>query len=152
MQIISKIALLTINETLIVQMLSFLIFLFVINRVMFQPLRRTMADREDYLKKIDTEIVDAEDELERMAQRIESHESAVKLEAFEQKDKLEESGNQEAADIIASAKEEIDGMKRTTTHQIDQYSKHKPFFYVSPARGHLKNYQSNKQRKIWISD
>ncbi|MDJ0916096.1 MAG: hypothetical protein QNI95_21190 [Desulfobacterales bacterium] len=130
MQIISNIALLSINETLIVQLLSFLIFLFIINRVMFRPLRSTMDEREDYLKKINNEIVDAKDELETIARRIEAHESAVKLEAFGLKDKLEESGNQEAAEIIASAREEITGLKQNAASQID--------LQISDARDHLK--------------
>ena len=130
MQIISNIALLSINETLIVQLLSFLIFLFIINRVMFRPLRSTMDEREDYLKKVNNEIVDAKDELETIARRIEAHESAVKLEAFGQKDKLEESGSQEAAEIIASAREEIAGLKKTAAGQID--------LQISDARDHLK--------------
>ena len=45
MQIITNIALISINETLIVQLLSFLIFLFIINRVMIRPLRGVMSDR-----------------------------------------------------------------------------------------------------------
>ena len=130
MQIISNIALLSINETLIVQLLSFLIFLFIINRVMFRPLRSTMDEREDYLKKINNEIVDAKDELETIARRIEAHESAVKLEAFGLKDKLEESGNREAAEIIASAREEIAGLKQNAASQID--------LQISDARDHLK--------------
>ena len=130
MHIISNIALLSINETLVVQLLSFLIFLFVINRIMFRPLRRTMDEREDYLKSINNEIVEAEGELERIARRIEDQESALKLEAFELKDKLEESGKQEAAEIITSASEEIAGLRQTAARQID--------YQISEARGHLK--------------
>ena len=130
MQIISNIALLSINETLIVQLLSFLIFLFVINRIMFRPLQRTMNEREDYLKRINNEIVEAEGELERFARRIEDQESAVKLEAFGLKDKLEESGKQEAAEIITSAREEIAGLRQTAAGQIDKQ--------ISEARDHLK--------------
>lgn len=129
MQIISNIALLSINETLVIQVLSFLIFLFIINRIMFRPLRSTMDEREAYLKKINNEIADAKDELETIARRIEAHESAVKLEAFELNDKLEESGNQEATDIITSAREEIAGLKQTTARQID--------YQISEARDHL---------------
>ena len=40
MEIVSKIALITINETLVIQLVSFLIFLFVINRMMFRPVSR----------------------------------------------------------------------------------------------------------------
>ena len=130
MQIISNIALLSINETLIVQLLSFLIFLFIINRIMFRPLRSTMDQREDYLKKINNEIEGANDELETIARRIEAHESAVKLEAFELKDKLEKSGNQEATDIIASAREEIAGLKQIATRQAEDQ--------IIEAREHLK--------------
>ena len=129
MQIISNIALLSINETLVIQVLSFLIFLFIINRIMFRPLRSAMDEREAYLKKINNEITDAKDELETIARRIEAHESAVKLEAFELNDKLEASGNQEATDIIISAKEEIAGLKQNTTRQID--------YQISEARDHL---------------
>ena len=129
MQIISNIALLSINETLVIQVLSFLIFLFIINRIMFRPLRSAMDEREAYLKKINNEIADAQDELETIARRIEAHESAVKLEAFELNDKLEESGNQEATDIITSAREEITGLKQTTARQID--------YQISEARDHL---------------
>ncbi len=131
MQIISNIALLSINETLIVQVLSFLIFLFIINRIMFRPLRSTMDEREDYLKKINNEIVNAKDELKTIARRIEAHKSAVKLEAFELKDKLEKSGDQEATDIITSAREEIAGLKQTAARQID--------YQISEARDHLKS-------------
>ncbi len=129
MQIISNIALLSINETLVIQVLSFLIFLFIINRIMFRPLRSAMDEREAYLKKINNEIADAKDELETIARRIEAHESAVKLEAFELNDKLEASGNQEATDIITSAREEIAGLKQNTTRQIDHQ--------ISEARDHL---------------
>ena len=129
MQIISNIALLSINETLVIQVLSFLIFLFIINRIMFRPLRSTMNEREAYLKKINNEIADAKDELETIVQRIEAHESAVKLEAFELNGKLEESGNQEATDIITSAREEIAGLRQNTTRQIDSQ--------ISEARDHL---------------
>ena len=129
MQIISNIALLSINETLVIQVLSFLIFLFIINRIMFRPLRSTMDEREAYLKKINNEIADAKDELETIGRRIEAHESAVKLEAFELNDKLEESGNQEATDIITSAREEIAGLRQNAISQIDHQ--------ISEARGHL---------------
>lgn len=129
MQIISNIALLSINETLVIQVLSFLIFLFIINRIMFRPLRSAMDEREAYLKKINNEIADAKDELETIARRIEAHESAVKLEAFELNDKLEESGNQEATDIITSAREEIAGLRQNANRQIDNQ--------ISEARDHL---------------
>ena len=46
MEIIKTNALITINETLWVQMIVFLIFMFLINRIMFRPVRRNVAERE----------------------------------------------------------------------------------------------------------
>ena len=51
MEIISNIALITINETLIAQLLAFLIFMFVINRLMFKPLQGVMTERQGYIDK-----------------------------------------------------------------------------------------------------
>ena len=60
MQIISNIALISINETVIIQVISFLIFLYIINRIMFRPLRNVMADRENHIKMLQQDIVAAE--------------------------------------------------------------------------------------------
>ena len=52
MQIVSNVALISINETFLVQLISFLIFLFIINRVMIRPLRGVMREREEYVEKL----------------------------------------------------------------------------------------------------
>ena len=59
MEIINTIALISINETLIVQLLSFLVFLFLINRVMIRPLRSVIDEREDFVTRVRKEIEDA---------------------------------------------------------------------------------------------
>ena len=56
MEIIKTTALITINETLWVQLIFFLIFLFLINRVMFRPVRRNMADREVHFLSLRQDI------------------------------------------------------------------------------------------------
>lgn len=70
MQIISNIALISINETLVVQLISFLIFLFIINRIMFRPLRQVMIERENHMEKINLDIVDAGKSLDRITDQI----------------------------------------------------------------------------------
>jgi len=52
MEIISNIALISINETVVVQMLSFLVFMFILNRIMIRPLRSSANDREIYIEKL----------------------------------------------------------------------------------------------------
>jgi len=119
MQIISTIALISINETLIFQVISFLIFLFIINRILFRPLRRTMAEREVYIENIQRDIIDARNQFGVLTDQIQKQEKALRNEAFEQQAKLEESANQQAADILASVREEINVSKEQARKNID---------------------------------
>ncbi len=119
MEIISNIALISINETLIVQVVGFLIFLFVINRVMFRPLLNAMTDRELYMERVTRDITNAQKEVTAMTRRIQEQESAIKKEAFALKDELEAKGSQAAKDIFAAAKQEIAANTRKIHQEID---------------------------------
>lgn len=119
MEIISNIALISINETLVVQLISFLIFLFIINRIMFRPLRKVMNERETYIEDIQKDIVDAEKKFEDLTVQIQAQEKAVRNEAFEQKDQLESSGKQKAAEIFAATREEIIALKSRAQQEVD---------------------------------
>jgi F-type H+-transporting ATPase subunit b len=111
MEIVSNIALITINGTLFHQLIAFLIFLFVINRIMFRPLQNVMGERESFLEKIKQDTNDKALELERLNLKIKTLESNVREEAFEIGQELEEKGSQEASAIIASTMEEIGSIK-----------------------------------------
>ena len=119
MQIVSVEALLSINETLIVQLLSFLIFLFIIKRVMFRPLRGMIKERGQHVHKIKDDISEAKNEYQKLLDRVKAQESAVKTEAFAIRDKLEKAGNAEAAAIIESTQVEIVDLKKKVGRQLD---------------------------------
>ena len=119
MQIISNVALISINETLIVQVISFLIFLFIINRIMFRPLRNVMNDRKSHISKIQQDIVNAQSEFETLTDQIENQEFNVRNEAFKQKQQLEASGLQQAADIMASTRKEVEASKASAKKAVD---------------------------------
>ena len=131
MEIISTIGLITINETLIIQLISFLIFLFVINRVMFRPLRTVMSERDNYIQKLKIEIDGTEDELKTVFEQIKEQESAVKKEAGSLKKKLEAAGSLKAGEIFDAAREEIEEMKTTAEKDVDAM--------ISEARKSIKN-------------
>lgn len=119
MQIISNIALVSINETVIVQLISFLIFLFIINRVMFRPLRDTMLKRDQHVNQIQDDITHQENQLQTLKNKIRKRESSVRKEALEMKKKLEESGNQEAAEILSTTLREIEGLRKKSTQDVE---------------------------------
>lgn len=129
MEIVSNIALITINATLFHQLIAFLIFLFIINRIMFRPLRGVMDERKSFIEKIKLETVDTAKELERLSDELKSRESAVREESIGVRREVEESGSQEAADIFESTRKEIDLIRKKTEIEIDAK--------ISEAKKHL---------------
>jgi len=119
MEIISNVALISINETLIVQVIGFLIFLFVINRIMFRPLQNVMVDRELYIERVTLDITKGRKEVESLVNRIQEQESAAKKEAFALKEDLEAKGSQAAKELFAAAKQEIADNNKKIQHEID---------------------------------
>lgn len=119
MQIVSNVALISINETMVVQLISFLIFLFVINRIMFRPLRKTIQEREHYVEGIRMDIEEAEKKLEQTMQDARDEDTAVRNAGLQMIAELEKQGNEEAGNIIAVAREEMAQMGGEARQDID---------------------------------
>lgn len=118
MQIISNTALISINETLIVQLISFLIFLFIINRIMFRPLQSSMAERNVYVTDLAQEISKNESEISQILKEIQSKETAVRQEANTLQTALEDEGSHEAEHIFDQAQQEISDLMKRTNDEI----------------------------------
>jgi F-type H+-transporting ATPase subunit b len=140
MQIISNVALISINETLIFQVISFLIFLFIMNRIMFRPLRRSMTERETYIENVQKDIIDAQNQFEDLTDQIQKQEKAVRDEAFEQQEKLEAAGNQQAAKMLISVRKEINASKEQARKDIDRQ--------ISAARKHIQKEAEDLSKSI----
>ena len=118
MEIISNIALISINETLVVQLVSFLLFVFIINRVMFRPLRDSMSEREEYMSLLSREIKDSEKEIAELVSQMKRQETSARKEANASRLALEEEGSREASDILTEAEREIAELKRRTESEV----------------------------------
>ena len=119
MQIVSNIALISINETLIVQLVSFLIFVFIINRLMFRPIQELMRQRESHIVGVKNEIEKAIKDLDLAKRQMEEEETAVRKEAFVIKKELEESGGREAGRIFEAARNEINAQRAKAEDNIN---------------------------------
>ena len=119
MQIISNIALISINETLIVQLVSFLIFLFILNRVMIRPLRQVSEERQDYIGNIEKDISAAEKEFDRIRVEISDNEQQARQEAFKLQAEIEAAGTLSAGEIMDHTKFEIAQLKDQAQAELD---------------------------------
>lgn len=121
MHIISNVALICINETMIIQLVSFLIFLFIINRLMFRPLIEEKRKRDNYIEKIKTDIADAIKDVEDITKKIHSEETQAKKEAMSLFEELRVSGEQEASKVFNSTRSKILDIKKSAESEIDQW-------------------------------
>jgi len=111
MKIIETIALITINHTLFFQLASFLLLLFLLNRVMFRPLRQVIKEREALLTGMADDISSTEQSYTDIGHQIESQESAARREASRLRDEIEAFGQQSAATVLEQAREQINALK-----------------------------------------
>jgi len=119
MEIISNVALISINETLIVQVVGFLLFLFVINRIMFRPLRNVMSDRDIHIERVKRDITQAQKEVDSITGQIQEQETATRKEALALKDDLEAAGSQQAKEIFESVKKQITADREKIQQEIE---------------------------------
>lgn len=120
MEIIQTTALITINDTLWVQLLSFLVFLFVINRVMFRPVLRTMADREHHIDDMRQDIQNASAEMDRLLMEQAAEEDRVREASRRERDDLLGKGRKEADDLLEAAKAEIGRVRLETEQRLSK--------------------------------
>lgn len=119
MEIVENIALISINETLIFQLVSFLIFLFIFNRIMIRPLRNTMAEREAFLELIEQDIASADKTYHDISHQIHKEDAAARKAAFAERDKLEVQGQHQASELIEKTKQEIGVMRLKAQKETD---------------------------------
>lgn len=112
MQVVENVALISVNATLIVQLISFLLFMVIFNRVMVRPLRKVMAQRNAHIQEVIADIGKADDALKEINHRIEDQESRVRNSAFTIQHQIEDEGRRQAEDMVAQTRMEIDAMRQ----------------------------------------
>lgn len=111
MQIVETVELISINGTLFFQLISFLIFLFLINRIMIRPLRRQSGERIAYLQSITKDIATAQSSCDALNREMKTQEDKMRRTAAAMRHELETSGIKVAEDLIAKTREEINQIK-----------------------------------------
>ena len=129
MEIVENVALITINETLFVQLISFLVFMFIMNRIMFRPLRTLIEDRDAHFDRLRTEIVKAEQRFDELTHKLKRQEEHARHEGHAIRMDLENSGNQEAYNIHETTVAEVHRLRDETARSVE--------LQLAEARGSL---------------
>ena len=119
MEIISNIALISINETMVVQIISFLVFMLILNRVMIRPLRGSMTEREIYIEKLWADISNSKKEIEDITAQIEVQETSARETAHSIQKEIEALGNKAADGVMDAAKQDVILLRQQTKAEIE---------------------------------
>jgi len=107
MKIVSEVALISINGTLFVQLLSFLFFLWLINRLMIQPLRQAVEERRFYISRIKDETVAAEKSCDKRSRDMALQEAQVRQQGALIRQEHEQLAAEQAQQLIFAAEAQI---------------------------------------------
>lgn len=120
MEIIEATALISINETFFVLLISFLIFLYLMNRIMIRPLMAVQTKRNGYLDTLRLEIDTARSDMDALNADIDAERAKLLHEAHARVVRLEEEADHDVSGIMASARTEISDIRRETEIAVNR--------------------------------
>jgi F-type H+-transporting ATPase subunit b len=118
MEVIQTNALISINATFVVQLISFLIFVAIMNRVMLRPLRNIMAKRKFRMRTLQEEIGVADKELADIEADLAEQNRAVREEAREVNMALEAAAGKQIAELYTETRQKTADMRRSAEERI----------------------------------
>ncbi len=119
MQVVENVALISINATLLVQLISFLVFMMLFNRILIRPVRKVMAEREQYLVQVREDIKEINHSYDSMSQQILDQETEARKSAFKIRDEISEAGQRSIGELMMRTKGEIEELRRAAQEKTD---------------------------------
>jgi F-type H+-transporting ATPase subunit b len=119
-QITRAVALISINATIITQLLSFLIFMMLISRLMYRPLQEIMTERDRQFEQMKEDIKTATGDLENIRSMIDAETNKVKEEAFAVQKQLEKDAGKQSETIFSEVNAEIARLSAETQKEVDR--------------------------------
>lgn len=99
-----------IDYTLFIQLVLFLLLIWILNQVLYKPLLRIMERRKEILDKAQEEVKNVQETIDRRVAEYEEKIRAAKMQAMGQKGDLAKEGAEAAKAITDKAKAEIAAM------------------------------------------
>ena len=110
----------SINATLVIQVIHFLILLYVLNRFMFKPILRLMDERGEHIEKTEKGVDEALDKTEVLKERFVSKVHQTRTDATRERTELRETGIAETKELLARYKEKTAGIRAETDKEADK--------------------------------
>ena len=124
----------SINATLFLQLLHFLLLIWILNRIMFRPLLRLINDRSQHIEKIKEDTVNMEQETTILLSKSIAIEKDARLYAGEERARLRQEANSQMESIFEDTRKEMDMIMSEAEKEIDtQVEKARDFLHKEAA-------------------
>jgi F-type H+-transporting ATPase subunit b len=110
----------SVDETLLVQMINFFVFLFLMNMVLFRPIRRVVAQRQERLAKQQEQISGAEAGAARALSEFEEKIQAARAEGRQKVQEFKEGAYGYEKDLLQRTSEEAAQEVQEATDKVRQ--------------------------------
>lgn len=118
---------LKIDISLVYQIINFLFLLFVLNLILYRPIRRIIQKRKQEMDGLEKAIQDYESRAQETAKRIEEGMILARKEGFREKEAIKEQGIEEEksilADAMAKAGDKVHGAKKGIEAKVEEVRK-----------------------------
>jgi F-type H+-transporting ATPase subunit b len=112
--------LITINATLLLQVLHFLVLLFILNRLLFRPILKVVKERDSYIEERRAGIEKVRLEVEELKARFVHMENDVRQSAAKESTKYREAGLSEAERLLAKSRERVASIKSEADEAVKE--------------------------------
>jgi F-type H+-transporting ATPase subunit b len=117
----------SINATLVLQVVHFLVLVYILNRLMFKPILKLVNERTGYMEKSKTEMTELESEAERLKQEYRSLESEARKKASRENLEMKKDGVAQVDAMIDESQEEVASIRRDSEAKIEsEFEKARP--------------------------
>ena len=107
-----------VNATLIIQIINFLILLFILNRILLRPIMEIVEKRSAKIEDDKERLNNLEEETRALMEKCISVEKESRKKAMEQSALLKKEAGDQAEEIFNKVKDEISGIREETDKEI----------------------------------
>ncbi len=94
---------LEINNTLIIQIANFLVLLFLLNIILYKPIRKILGQRQEEMRTSEETIEDLTDRSSQLNEELGQNTSAARKDGFKEKEDRKNEGRDEEAKMVQQA-------------------------------------------------
>lgn len=110
----------SINATLFLQVIHFLLLVFVLNRLMLQPLLRLINERAEHIANTKTEIENLEEETALLRDEFTAKETDARIEAAQERARLRSMGISETEEVLNNSRKEVASIRAEADQEAEK--------------------------------